>query len=110
MLTVSLHGIKVHAPHGLYPQEHVIGNNFEVDVDIWLPDIHPWPFADYTLVQQTVLAVFQQPGQLLETFVLNIHTALKEMIPSSEKIKVAVRKLHPPMHGAVGYAQVCYEK
>ncbi len=43
MLTVSLHGIKVHAPHGLYEQEHVLGNNFEVDVDIWLPDAEPMP-------------------------------------------------------------------
>jgi len=109
MLTVSLHGIKIHAPHGLYPEEHVLGNTFEADVDIWLPDVQPWPFADYTLIQKTVASAFEQPAQLLETFVLNIYTALKEIIPVAEKIRVAIRKLHPPMHGAVAYAQVCYE-
>ena len=45
MLTVSLHGINIHAPHGLYPEEHILGNAFVIDVDLWLPDVHPWPFA-----------------------------------------------------------------
>jgi dihydroneopterin aldolase len=110
MLTVSLHKIKMQAPIGLYPQEHVLGNAFEVDVDIWLNDVQPWPFADYTLIQKTVADIFQQPGQLLETFVFNIHAALKENITGAEKVRVAVRKLHPPMAGDVAYAQVCYEK
>jgi len=109
MLNVSLHGIKIHAPHGLYPEEHILGNSFVTDVDIWLPDALPWPFADYTLIQKTVSATFLQPGQLLETFVLNIHNALREIFPGAEKIKVAVKKLHPPMPGEVAYAQVCYE-
>ena len=109
MFTVSLHGIKINAPHGLYPEEHILGNSFEIDVDIYLPDTLPWPFADYTEIQKTVNHIFHQPGQLLETFVYNIHTALKEIFPIAEKIKVVVRKLHPPMQGHVAYAQVCYE-
>lgn len=110
MLTVSLHGIKINALHGLYPEEHILGNTFEIDIDIWLPDTLPWPFADYTLIRQTVSDIFQQPGQLLETFAYNIHTALKSNFPIAQKIKVAVRKLHPPMPGDVAYAQVCYEQ
>ncbi len=111
MLTVSLHGIILNAPHGLYPEEQVLGNDFEIDVDIWLPidQDKPWPFVDYTLIRSTVATVFNQPGQLLETFVQHIHTALKQYVPYSEKIKVAVRKLNPPMEGQVKYAQVCYE-
>ena len=109
MLTVSLHAITIHAPHGLYPEEHILGNNFEVDVDISLPDTQPWPFADYTEIQKTVATIFHQPGHLLEAFVQNIHTALKEIFPCSLKIKVAIRKLNPPMAGHVKYAQVCYE-
>jgi dihydroneopterin aldolase len=109
MLTVSLHGIKIIAPHGLYPEEHILGNTFEIDVDIFLPDALPWPFADYTIIRKTVTDTFQQPGKLLETFALHIHAALKENFPVADKIKVAVRKLHPPMPGHVAYAQVCYE-
>lgn len=111
MLTVSLHSIKLHAPHGLYPQEHILGNDFEVDVDIYIPaaNTQPWPFVDYTLIYGFVHNVFNQPGQLLETFVHNIHSALKMNVPDAEKIRVAVRKLHPPMGGDVAHAQVCYE-
>ena len=109
MLTVSLHGICLHAPYGLYPEEQVLHNEFEVDVDIFLPVSHPWPFVDYELINTVVRSVFQQPAQLLENFVYNIHTALKLNIPTAEKIKVAVRKLHPPMEGDVHFAQVCYE-
>lgn len=109
MLTVSLHGIKIHAPIGLYPEEKITGNDFETDVDIWLPDVQPWPFADYTLIQKTVGDIFQQPAELLETVVLNIHVSLKEHFPFAEKIRVCVRKLKPPMSGDVAYSQVCYE-
>jgi len=111
MLTVSLHGIKLNAPHGLYPQEHVLGNEFEVDVDVWVPDeLQPWPFVDYTIIFSVVTEVFHREGQLLETFVLNIHTELKTLFPVAEKIKVVVRKMNPPMQGSVKYSQVAYEK
>lgn len=109
MLCVSLHGIKIIAPHGLYPQEHILGNIFETDVDIYLPDTLPWPFADYTLIQKTVAHIFNQPGQLLETFVLNIHNALLDLFPMAERVRVAVKKLNPPMPGEVAYSMVCYE-
>lgn len=109
MLTVSLHGIKIFAPIGLYPQEHILGNAFITDVDLWLPDAQPWPFADYTLLQQTVAEIFARPGLLLETLVFNIHKELKLKFPIAEKIKVSVKKLNPPMPGDVAYAQVCYE-
>lgn len=110
MLTVSLYGIKLIAPVGLYPQEHILGNNFEVDVDISLPDARPWPFADYTLIHKIVNDTFRKEGQLLETFVYNIHSGLREQFPFAEKIRVAVRKLNPPMPGQVAWSQVCYEK
>ena len=109
MLIVSLHGIQLNAPHGLYPEEHVLGNVFDIDVDIELLDMQPWPFADYTIIRKIVADVFHQEGQLLETFVYNIHTALKAQFAKAIRIKVAVRKLNPPMPGMVKYAQVCYE-
>jgi dihydroneopterin aldolase len=111
MLTVSLHGIRLYAPVGLYAEEHILGNVVEIDVDIWLPVTSnaPWPFVDYTVVRSIVATIFQQPAQLLETLVQNIHTALKQYVPAADKIKVAVKKLHPPMPGEVQYAMVCFE-
>lgn len=111
MLTVSLHGIKISAPHGLYAEEKVLGNQFEIDVDVQLatePDM-ALPFVDYILISSIVADVFLRPEQLLEKFVQQIHTELKQNVPEALKIKVAVRKLHPPMAGDIRYAQVAYE-
>lgn len=111
MLTVSLHGIKLHAPIGLYPEEQVLGNDFEIDVDIFLAthNDRPLPFVDYTLIQSIVDNTFKQSGQLLEAFAQHIHTTIKLNVPAAEKIKVAIRKMNPPLPGEVGYAQVVYE-
>jgi len=111
MLTVSLHGIRIHAPIGMYAEEKITGNDFEIDVDVYVPvnDAQPWPFVDYSLINDTVANVFQQPGEMLETFAQLIHRTLKEQVPFAEKIKVAIRKMHPPMEGDIAYAQVCYE-
>jgi len=111
MLTVSLHGVQLHAPHGLYEQEHVLGNDFEIDVDIFIPvdNNAGWPFVDYAIIHGIALRVFHEHGQLLETFVQHIHAAIKMNVPQAQKVKVAVRKLHPPLTGTVRYAQVQYE-
>jgi dihydroneopterin aldolase len=111
MLTVSLHKIRIHGKHGLYPEEAILGNWFEVDVDIDAPvDAGTeWPFIDYTAVNKTVHDIFIRPTQLLETLVRRIHEALKKISPQGAVITVAIRKMHPPMPGDVGYAQVRFE-
>ena len=111
MLTVSLHGIRVVAPDGLYSEESILHNEFEIDVDVYIlvGNSKEWPFADYTIINQTVLDAFKAKGQLLETLVQHIHAGLKNCFAEAGNIRVTVRKLHPPMPGQVGYAQVCYE-
>lgn len=111
MLTVSLHHIRIHGKHGLYPEEAILGNWFEVDVDIRaaVAADAEWPFIDYTEVNKTVHEVFVKPTRLLETLVRTIHAALKLLAPDGAVVTVAIRKMHPPMPGDVGYAQVRYE-
>jgi 7,8-dihydroneopterin aldolase/epimerase/oxygenase len=111
MLTVSLHGIKIHAKVGLYPEEKITGNHFEIDVDVFLDvnSTEAFPFIDYTIIRQVVAEHFGKEGDLLESFVKDIHTTLKQRFSDVAKIKVAIRKLRPPMEGDVNYAQVCFE-
>jgi dihydroneopterin aldolase len=112
MLTVSLHGIKLHAPIGLYPEEKIHGNNFEVDVDVLADTSHTdaFPFIDYAVVYELIVAAFEKEGELLETFVKYIHSAVKEKFPEAAKVRVAIRKLAPPLGGEVRYSQVSYEQ
>lgn len=111
MLTVSLHNIRIHGKHGLYPEEAILGNWFEVDVDINanVAADEEWPFIDYTVVNTTVHDIFIKPTQLLETLVRRIYEALRLIAPDGAVIAVAIRKMHPPMPGDVGYTQVRFE-
>ncbi len=111
MLTVSLHNIRLRAPIGVYEEERILGNEFEVDVDLWLrvEERQLWPFADYGGINEEVRKAFTAEAPLLEEVVQALHRALRARFSAAEKIAVAVRKMHPPLSGVVGYAQVRYE-
>ncbi len=111
MLTVSLHSISLTASIGLYPEEIILGNRFEIDVDISVvaTTASALPFLDYTIIKEVVTNAFHHPEKLLEGCIQNIYSGLKEKFPEAEKIKIAVRKLYPPMSGEVKYAQVMFE-
>jgi len=111
MLTVSLHNIRIHGKHGLFPEEAVLGNWFEVDVDVKAStsEEEEWPFIDYGMINKAVHDIFISPTKLLETLVKKVHTAIKAESPAGAIVRVAIRKMHPPVPGDVGYSQVCYE-
>lgn len=111
MLTISLHGIRIFAKVGLYPEEKINGNDFEVDVDVTvnITSDEVFPFIDYAVIYQIVEEAFKKEGELLETFVKLIHTAVKEKFSEAEKVRVAVRKLYPPLGADVLYSQVMIE-
>lgn len=111
MLTISLHGIKLHANIGLYPAEKINGNDFEIDVDVTANVIEEraFPFIDYAIIGELVTKIFQEDGELLETFVKKIHLAIKSTFTEADKVKVTIRKMHPPLPATVAYSQVSYE-
>ncbi|HTN46091.1 MAG TPA: dihydroneopterin aldolase [Flavipsychrobacter sp.] len=112
MLTISVHGITLHAKIGLYPEEKITGNDFEIDVDARLQtssSSQSFPFVDYAIIYEIVCKVFAKEGDLLETFVKETYEAVKGKFPEAQQVRVAVRKLHPPMGGQIRYAQVCFE-
>lgn len=111
MLTISLHGIKIIALIGMYPEEKVNPNSFETDVDVWVDDDESgeWPFIDYSIIHDLVADAFNQPAEMLETLVQHIHSAVKKQFPQASKVRVAVRKLNPPLSHEVKYSQVVYE-
>lgn len=111
MLTISLHGIKLHAKVGLYAEEKITGNDFEIDIDVHVKtnSTDALPFIDYSIFHQIVLEEFNKEGELIETFVKHIHAAIKEKFIEADKVRVAIRKMNPPLEGDVWYSQVVYE-
>lgn len=112
MLTISLKNVRLHGKHGLYPQEAITGNEFEVNVTVFLSvdPLGEWPFVDYSHLHHIIVTVFATPTKLLETLVREIYGRIKDYVPMATKVSVAVRKLAPPIEGAsIEAAEVCYE-
>lgn len=109
MLTVSLAGVRFHAPVGLYPQEAFLLNEIEINISVsQVADIDDLPLIDYTILHNIAAKAIQEPAALLETIVQRVVRNIETQYPGS-KIKVAVRKLNPPMQGKVDYSEVQWE-
>lgn len=95
----------------MYAQEQKIENRFEIDVDIMVPaiDTNEIPFVDYSIIRKVVAEMFEKPYDIIEHYIRDIHAGLKQQFPGSEKIKIGIRKMNPPMPGQVGYAQIVFE-
>ncbi|MGC4058832.1 MAG: dihydroneopterin aldolase [Chitinophagaceae bacterium] len=111
MYTVSLHGVKTFTTLGLYPEESVLENEFETDVDVWteVSDYRSGFFVDYTVLNTLVRNAFHPERSTLELLCEHIQKDIRDHFPFVARVRVCVRKLHPPMEGKVGYSQVCLE-
>lgn len=112
MLSVAVHNIQVRGPHGMYPEEALLGNDFEIDVEVFLPVSirDDWPLIDYARISEIVHFVLQaEPVPLLEMLVRDIWLKIKQEWPELSRIKVVVRKLKPPMKGNIRHAQVTFD-
>lgn len=109
MLTVSLAGVRFHAPIGLYPQEAFLLNEIEINISVsQAANIGHLPLIDYTILHGIAAKAIREPAALLETIVQRIVQDIDAQYPGS-KLKVAVRKLNPPMRGQVEYSEVQWE-
>lgn len=111
MFTISLRNVKIFAPVGLYPQELILGNHFEVDIDIdsEISDNADGRFVDYAVLNKIILSSFTLKDHILEKIAQKIHSASFEQFPFIKKAKVTIRKKNPPMPGEIDFAQVVFE-
>lgn len=110
MWTISLHQVCINAPIGLYPEEAILANDFEVDVDVRIAEDLSKRFVDYTILQSIVHQAFAGSEKTLEGLVLQIHQEVFRQFPFATSARIAIRKLHPPIPAVVGYAQVVLDK
>ena len=110
---ITIKNLKFHAYHGYFPSERENGNDFEVDVRIWLEleaaatgdDLAET--VDYSGAADIVGNVMNgKPVKLVETLLFKIGESLTRSYPRAEKIEVAVRKRNPPMQYGCEYTEV----
>ena len=110
MLSIHLHNLIIFAHHGIYEEEKILGNHFELNITIrhvpqQLPVKHLSDTIDYTAVYELVKKRMAIPTALLETVITEIATEILAQFPLAEEVYIAIRKMHPPiqqMQGSVG--------
>ena len=112
MITISLNGAEFFAYHGFYAEEQKIGNKFLVDVEVSFNpagDIKEDKLGntvDYEQLYNIVAEQMAQTSKLIETVAQSIIDRAKDQYPYTEKIRICIKKLNPPLKGEVEYSSV----
>lgn len=107
MLTIHLHHLHFFAYHGIYEEEKLLGNHFELNLNIrhspqQLPVQHLSDTVDYVSVYELVRERMAIPTPLLETVVTEIAKEILNRFALAEEVFISIRKMYPPiphMHG-----------
>ena len=114
MLYIHLHDLRFRGFHGVYEEERLLGNEYEVNLSIAfepgrLPLRDMDQTIDYTTLYQLVKQRMAVPTQLLETIVTGIADEIQMKHPSVTKISISVKKLYPPVNNFEGGVGVSFE-
>ncbi len=114
MLTIHLHHLLFHSLHGMFKEENVLGNNFEVNADIsFEPDgtiKHLSQSVDYVTIYTVIKQIMDKPTALLETVVQNLADGIYASDNKVKAVTVSIKKLNPPISNFEGTVGVSYSK
>jgi dihydroneopterin aldolase len=103
---LAIEGMQFYAFHGYYEAERKAGGNYWVDVYVTLPedvgkDDQLPSTLNYEVIHEITHEVMTVSAQLIEHIAHQLLSTLKNKFPEIEKFKVRVKKLNPPLPGAV---------
>lgn len=100
---IYIRNLRVHAYHGVMPQERVVGNDYVVNLKVG----YPWQKAmdsdnladtlSYADLVRLVERVMDVPSALLEHVAGRMVNEIKEMFPLVGYVKLDIAKIAPPM-------------
>jgi len=110
---LRLKGLKFRGLHGVYDDERINGNDFEVDLTFYLSlqnaatSDNLKDTLDYSRVYEIVRTVIHGPSvHLIEHLAHLIGLSLSQIVDSKTKFDVTVRKLKPPLPANIDYSEV----
>jgi len=109
---ILLENIEIYAHHGVFKQETLVGNNFEINVRI-KADISSAVRTDnlndtlnYAEIYEIIKKEMDIPSRLLEHVGGRIIKSLKTYSPIIEEVELKISKKNPPTGGQVGLASI----
>lgn len=114
-MTITLHTIKLFAHHGVYEEERLKGNNFEIDlsVTVALPPATETDLLedtiDYTVLADLVYRVSATKQYVtIEAFAFDICKSILKRDNRIDVVSIDLRKLNPPMEGDIASAGISF--
>lgn len=108
---IGLEGMEFYAYHGVYEEERKIGGNYLVDVFVYTNAENALLHDDlngtvnYEQLYKIVQGNMNHANKLIEHLANNILLDIRKLVANEDKIKIKIKKIHPPLEGNV-YASV----
>jgi dihydroneopterin aldolase len=113
MMTIAIHGAEFFAYHGFYPEEQKLGTKFIADIEVEFRPVTAGirqdditHTVDYEQLYAIVCREMKHTRKLIETVAQSMAEGIKAKYPFADKIKVVLKKMHPPMAGKVDHSSV----
>ena len=101
--SIVISGLRLRACHGVLPQEHVVGNDYVVDVCVHY-DISRAMRSDdlsdtlnYAQLAEIIAHEMAIPAQLIESVAHRIGETLFSAFPEVTRVELEILKIAPPM-------------
>lgn len=113
MFTIHLSKLQFHSFHGVHDEERVLGNAYEVNVELMIDAEEPVTSLDHTVNYESVYAVIVQrmkvPTSLLETVAQDLANLIYAADSRIKSIVVNIQKKYPPLATIQGHVGVTYK-
>jgi 7,8-dihydroneopterin aldolase/epimerase/oxygenase len=115
MTTIHLHNVIIFAHHGIYDEEKINGNTFEINLDVVYDDKESaFENIEHTISYEDLYAIVKSQmliaTPLLEKVCLQIINKIKQNHPSVKEVSITMYKLQAPIEGFKGKAGVTIKK
>jgi len=110
MVTIHLHNLLFNSFHGVFEEEKILGNQFEVDVDIEMvcrePITNLSQTVNYVAVYSCIKQRMQVPSPLLETVAQDLIEAIHQIDEKISSVSITIKKTAPPIENFQGIVGV----
>jgi 7,8-dihydroneopterin aldolase/epimerase/oxygenase len=115
MFIIALEDVEFFAYHGYYPEEHILGNKYMVNISVELDEqYYSKENLGTTLNYESLFHILQKmmnkQYRLLETLAEDIHAEVIKLSVNIYSIDVKIRKIHTPIPGMQGNSVVQLKK
>ena len=113
---VYIENMRMHAFHGVMPQERSVGNDYVINVRVGSPwsDAAKTDDVSLTLNYATLAALVEdvmgKPVNLLETVAATIAEEIKHRFGNVSSIEIDIKKVAPPLGQHTGGCGVTYKE